>query len=91
MEFELTSSMIRLKNPSVPVAAGKFMYVRLAAGASVPAVGATVNWDATVSRSLYQVTTAAGTAAGTVLTADVTPGQCTIIQTSVTVPTGTLP
>jgi hypothetical protein len=90
MEFELLPYMIRLKNPAVPVPAGIFQYVRLAPAASSPAVGATVNWDATVLRSAYQVTTAAGTAAGTVLTANVTPGNYTVIQTKVSVPTGTI-
>src|SRR5262245_29322118 len=90
MEFELRTDMIRLKNPAVPVARGKFMYVRLAAAASSPAVGATVNWDATVARNLYQVTTAAGTAAGTVLSTGVTPGYYTVIQTSALPPTGTI-
>ena len=90
MEFELMFHMIRLKNPAVPVAAGIFQWVRLAAGSTVPAVGSTVNWDATVARSLYQVTASAGTAAGTALTANVTPGNYTIIQTKVAVPTGVM-
>lgn len=90
MEIELRQDMMKLKNPAVPVAAGLFQYVRLAAAASSPAVGATVNWDATVDRRLYQVTTAAGTAAGTVLTPNVTPGNYTLIQTKVAVPTGVL-
>src|SRR4029450_2717666 len=90
MEIELRQDMMKLKNPAVPVAAGIFQYVRLAPAASVPAVGATLNWDATVDRRLYQVTTAAGTAAGTVLTPNLTPGNYTLIQTKVSVPTGVL-
>jgi hypothetical protein len=90
MEFELTQQMIRLKTPSVPVGPGKFMYVRVAPGATYPAVGVTLNWDATVSRHLYQVTNAAGTAAGVALTPSVTPGNYTVIQTSALPPTGTI-
>jgi hypothetical protein len=90
MEVELTQQMIKLKTPSTPVGPGKFMYVRLAPGASSPAAGATLNWDASVSRHLYQVTTGAGTAAGTNLTPSVTPGNYTLIQTSSLPPTGTI-
>lgn len=67
---------------------GEFQYVRLSAGSTSPAVGQTVFWDLTTDASLYVVTTLeSGTTdgavyiAGVVLSAAVTAGNYTLIQT----------
>lgn len=62
---------------------GRYQYVRLAPGASVPAKGAVLYWDATAAPGTFQVTTASTAAAlraGISINPAVTPGNNTIIQ-----------
>lgn len=87
-EIEFTSDMLKYDPAVGTVWGGKFRLVRLATGSGVPVIGQALFWDDSVAENLYQVTTSEAILtytstgfAGVCLSAAVTVGNYTIIQT----------